>query len=188
MLGLAVVIAVVSAVVTCCGEACPATAAEDAKPSAQIPSRASIASPTGRDRGSVIPTPRLIGVGRASPRLSAGEEEELTPELTALVSAPTVARLRTIAKVDEPSSRNGCMWGRPNPKSPTARGSFECRGSYVERRSRPRALPCQSRLGPVFSARLPCAETSAVRRRRRRCRESKFRPPDRQDHPHLRGR
>ena len=58
--------------------------------------------------------------------------------------------------------------GKAEPEEPPARGSFECavrRGSYVERRSRPRALPCQLRLGPVFSARLPCAETSAVRRR-----------------------
>ncbi len=60
VLGAVVVAVVASPVVTCCGEACPAKATEDANPSAQMPRRASVANPIGRERGGAAPAPRLI--------------------------------------------------------------------------------------------------------------------------------
>lgn len=123
---LGVVVGVVSPVVTCCGEAWPARAAEDANPSAQRANRASVASPSGRERGGAAPAPNLIGRWRATPVLSAGEEEEMTPVRNSLVSATNVDRLRVFAN-------------RKNPRLGTEPPSLCCRRLYVVRRNQPPA-------------------------------------------------
>ena len=64
---VAVVVVVVSPVVTWKGDACPASAPDDANPSAPRPSNASVASTIARERGGAAPTVRFIRRQPASP-------------------------------------------------------------------------------------------------------------------------
>jgi len=68
---------VVPTVVTSAADAWPAGAAEDAKPSMQAASRASVASPRCCGRGGATPAPRLIGFLYFPPGLSARQESNL---------------------------------------------------------------------------------------------------------------
>jgi hypothetical protein len=123
-----VVVVVVSPVVTCCGEACPARATEDTKPSAQMPRRASVASPIGRECGGAAPAPSLIGLWRASRVLSAREEEEMTPVRNSLVSVTNVDRLRSFASRENQARKDlraYVPWALRRSAEPAARNVFD---------------------------------------------------------------
>jgi hypothetical protein len=64
-------------VVSCSGAACPATATDEAKPSA--PRAASVASATTPERRPTAPASRLIRTNRTSPQPPVRDEEEVTP-------------------------------------------------------------------------------------------------------------
>jgi hypothetical protein len=57
---VAVLVVMVSPVVTSKGDASPASATDDANPSTPKPSNASVASTIGRERGGAAPTVRFI--------------------------------------------------------------------------------------------------------------------------------
>jgi hypothetical protein len=94
------VVVVVSPVVPWTGDARPANATDDAKPSPPIASTASVASAIWRERGGAAPALRLIRTQRASPQPSAREGVELTPARNSFRERPNVVSLRVFAKCE----------------------------------------------------------------------------------------